>query len=401
MKIAHMSRRYFLKNFSYSVLASKLDLIEGSIPRNEQKSLIVRVHDASASRPWEYHRSRPWNHNGEPKSLEEMKDSRFRSDRYYDHIDETVVASMVRRGLTELTGTESSREAWKHLLINYRKTDHLTIKINLNNASYNEEITTNRMDQTIPLINAVIADLVENGLFAENNITVADPSRWIHPFILKNRCKFKNVTWVDSRSPDLWDPGETVKFTIDQPVRPEGAKFPENVPFHLANVYTKADHIINLCLLKNHGCGITGAMKNHFGAIPPPSPKYLHSGLGEKGYIADLCNANSIKNKVRINICDAIFANWHDNVWSPRPWKTFPEESPNSLFFGTDPVAFDSVLLQHITDEVNAQGTEAPEWVREAIEQHQFLHHAMEYHRLGIHEHKPFHYIDYREIENS
>jgi hypothetical protein len=142
-------------------------------------------------------------------------------------------------------------------------------------------------------------------------------------------------------------------------------------------------------------------MKNHFGAIPPTSPKYLHAGLGEKSYIADLCNTNSIKNKVRINICDAIFANWHDNVWSPRPWKTFSEESPNSLFFGTDPVAFDSVLLQHITDEVNAQGENAPKWVQEAVRAHHFLHYAMEYHRLGIHEHKPFHRIEYRQIENG
>jgi hypothetical protein len=154
-------------------------------------------------------------------------------------------------------------------------------------------------------------------------------------------------------------------------------------------------------LLKNHGCGVTGAMKNHFGALPSPSTKHLHAGLGEKGYIADLCNNGSIKNKVRINICDGIFANWHDNVWSPRPWKTFPDESPNSLFFGTDPVAFDSVLLQHIADEVTVQGENAPLWVREAVKKHHFLHHAMNYHRLGIHEHKPFKEIDYRQIKNS
>jgi len=227
MKIPHMSRRYFLKNISYSVLASRLDLIGESIPFDGKKPLIVRVHDAGASRPWDYHRSRPWDHTVEPGSLEDIRNSRFRSDRYYDHIVETVVASMVRRGLTELTGTGSTKEAWGHLLTDYKKTDRLTIKINLNNASYSEEITTNRMDQTIPLINAVIADLVENRLFAEKNITVADPSRWIHPLLLKNRCRFRNINWVDSRSSDLWDHSETVEFTIDKPVRPPGDKFPE------------------------------------------------------------------------------------------------------------------------------------------------------------------------------
>ena len=401
MKTPHISRRYFLKNFTYSLLASKLDPIGGSSLRNGKKSLIVRVYDAGASRRWDYHRSRPWNQRVEPASREDMGSSKFRSDRYYDYINEAVVASMLERGLKEFTGAASTREAWNILLTNYKRTDHITIKVNLNNASYDEEITTNRMDQTIPLINAVISDLVEDCMFPEKNITVADPSRWIHPLILEKRCKFKNINWVDHRSSDLWDHGETVKFTIDKPIRPENTRFPENVPFYLASAYTKAQHIINLCLLKNHGCGITGAMKNHFGALPPPSPKYLHTGLGDKGYIADLCNANSIKNKVRINICDGIFANWHDNVWSPRPWKTFPEESPNSLFFGTDPVAFDSVLLQHIADEVDSQGDDAPTWVREAVKKHHFLHHAMEYHRLGTHEHMPFKDIKYRQIKNS
>ena len=54
MKIPHMSRRKFLKNISYSALASRLDLIGESIPFDGKKPLIVRVHDAGASRPWRY-----------------------------------------------------------------------------------------------------------------------------------------------------------------------------------------------------------------------------------------------------------------------------------------------------------------------------------------------------------
>jgi len=47
------------------------------------------------------------------------------------------------------------------------------------------------------------------------------------------------------------------------------------------------------------------------------------------------------------------------------------------------------------------QGDNAPKWVRDAIEQHQFLHLAMEIHRLGIHEHKPFKNIEYKQTGNS
>ena len=393
------NRREFIKNASYAVYASRLPFPLDSDADVKNEPLIVRVHAANASSPWDYDRSKPWDHSVEPRSVSEMTKSNCRADRYYDYINEDIVYSMFKEGLNELAVTETTKEAWGNILTNYRKSDKITVKINLNNSSYNELITTNRLDQSIPLINAIVRDLTQNFSVPEKNITIADPSRWIHPVIIRGRCRYKEVTWVDSRSENLWDPAETVLFTKDKPVRPEKPGFPETVNFHVANVYTQSDHIINVCLLKNHGCGITGAMKNHFGAIPPPSPKYLHAGLGGKSYIADLCNTESIKRKVRINICDAIFANWHDNVWSPRPWKTFSEESPNSLFFGRDPVAFDSVLLQHITDEVHAQGENAPAWVREAVGDHEFLQYAMDYHRLGIHEHKPFVKIKYRSIE--
>ncbi len=406
MKLNILNRREFLKKLSFTFLVSRLPFRADAFAKPDSNSLVVRVHDSNASRNWDYTASAPWNHTVEPISTEAVNSGKFRQERYFDYINNDIVGRMFKKGLNELAGTYSTRDAWLKVLKNYRKGNKITIKVNLNNATYDEEVTTNRLDQTAPLINAVIADLTETLAVPEEHITVADPSRWIHPNIIKKRVPFKKINWIDSRSDNLWDERETVEFTKDMPVRPEKRNpkkrpLPEKVNFYLARAYTEADHIINLCLLKNHGCGITGAMKNHFGAIPPPSPKFLHTGLGEKSYIADLCNTKSIREKVQLNVCDAVFANWHNNVWSPRPWKTFSEESPNSLFLGVDPVAFDSVLLQHITDEVGAQGGNAPAWVREAVTKHQFLHYAMEHHRLGIHEHKPFSRIDYRQIEND
>lgn len=393
------NRREFIKNVSYAAYASRLPFSLNNDTDVNNESFIVRVHDSNASRHWDYNRSKPWDHSVEPVSVLDMKKSKYRPDRYYDYINEDIIYMMLKRGLNELTGAAETREAWGKILPNYMKDHKITVKINLNNSSYNELITTNRLDQSVPLINAILRDLTENFSVPEKNITIADPSRWIHPGILRGRCRYKEVNWVDSRSENLWDHAESVTFTKDKPVRPDKPGFPERANYYISSTYTKSEHIINVCLLKNHGCGITGAMKNHFGAISPPAPKYLHAGLGEKSYIADLCNTDSIRKKVRINICDAVFANWHDNVWSPRPWKTFPDESPNSLFFGRDPVAFDSVLLQHITDEVHSQGENAPAWVREAVGNHEFLQYAMEYHKLGIHEHKPFRKIRYRFVE--
>jgi hypothetical protein len=345
----------------------------------------VRVHSSDATREWDYTANAPWDHTVEPRDGKPGKIE----ERYFDYINEDVVDSMLDRALRELTGERSSAAALRKLMPGVTPGQKITLKINLNNATYDENITNNRMDQTMPLVNSFI-DMLHNQLGIEQeNITLCDCKRWIHPVIIKGRCKFPDVRWIDSHDKDIWDKNESVTFTKDDPL-PGG-------DFWMPRSYTGADHIINFVLMKNHGCGITGAMKSHFGSIP--SPKMLHEGLGDKSYIADLCNTPSIKNKVRINIADALFANWHNNVWCPRPWNTFPEQSPNSLLVSADPVAIDSVMLDHIAEEIETQGNNAPAWVRDCMNHTAFLGYAMEAHKLGVHEHKPYKRIDYREIE--
>ncbi len=58
-------------------------------------------------------------------------------------------------------------------------------------------------------------------------------------------------------------------------------------------------------------------------------------------------------------------------------------------------------IEKYITDEIAVRGKEVDEWVRQAVKDHQFLHHAMQFHKLGIHEHKPFKSIEYRSVELS
>jgi uncharacterized protein (DUF362 family) len=350
------------------------------------RSRVVRIHSSDATRPWDYSANAPWDHTVEPGG--EGKPGKI-TERYFDYINDDVVETMLDRGLRELTGTGNGAEALRGLMPGVTSGQKVTIKLNLNNASFDPEITTNRMDQTMPVVNALLGQL-HNGLGIEQeNITLLDASRWMHPELIISRCRFPNVKFVDNREKDRWDKNESVVFTKDEPL-PGG-------DFWMPKAYTGADHIINLFLMKNHGCGITGAMKNHFGSIP--SPKMLHEGLGDKAYIADLCNTPSIRDKVRINITDALFANWHNNVWCPRPWNTFPEQSPNSLLLSADPVAIDSVLLDHIAAEIESQGDNAPEWVRDCMNHHGFLEYAMNVHKLGVFERKPYKLIEYNEIE--
>jgi hypothetical protein len=348
-------------------------------------SRVVRVHAPDATRKWDYGACAPWDHTVEMTKTQPGKIK----ERYYDFINEKAVSAMLDKGLRALTGERTASASWRGLMPGFESRQKVTLKLNMNNASFDKTITTNRMDQTMPLVNAILGGLVEGLGMDQRNITLLDASRWFHPVIMKSRCRYAGVRWVDSRSPDRWDPSESVTFTRDEP-KPWGH-------FWMPRDYTGADHIINLCLMKNHGCGITGAMKSHFGAIP--SPKMLHEGLGDKSYIADVCATPAIRDKVRVNIADALFANWHGNVWSPRPWNTFPEASPNSLLLSRDPVAIDSVMLDHIIDEIATQGAAATSYVRDCVTHHAFLEYAMTHHGLGIFEHKPYKRIDYVTVE--
>lgn len=385
MTVQTFDRRELLRIASSAIATSTLPAVAAESGKPRAEAPVIRVHSAQATETWNYEANFPWDHTVELTPDQPGKIS----ERYYDFIKFDVVARMLDRGLRELTGARSATAAWKQLLPGFDRKQRITLKLNMNNASFNEAITTNRMDQTMPVVNAVLGTLIEGLGVQPGNITLLDASRWFHPVIMKGRCRFPGVRWVDSKSPDRWDPDESVTFTRDQP--PPGGRF------HMPRDYTQADHIVNLCLLKAHGCGVTGAMKSHFGSIP--SPRSLHEGMGEKSYIADLCATPSIRNKVRLNLVDALFGNWGGPVWAPRPWRTFSEPSPNSLFLSRDPVALDSVLLDHIGSELEAQGPAAPRHAVEWVAKSSFLDYAMRHHGLGIAERKPYQRIEYRVVD--
>jgi len=95
--------------------------------------------------------------------------------------------------------------------------------------------------------------------------------------------------------------------------------------------------IINLSLLKDHGItGYTGALKNLFGAIHNPNKYHLNTG---DPYIPDLWMLPSVRQKIRINICEAIDGQYHGGP-SYMPHWTWPF---NGILVSEDPVALDRV----------------------------------------------------------
>ncbi len=109
-----------------------------------------------------------------------------------------------------------------------------------------------------------------------------------------------------------------------------------NVGSCLSKTLTQVcDAVINLPVLKDHGlAGVTMALKNLFGAIHNPNKYHLSVG---NPYIADVNMLPPIRQKVRLQICDATTAQYEGGP-SYMPQWTWPY---NALLISRDPVALD------------------------------------------------------------
>jgi len=97
------------------------------------------------------------------------------------------------------------------------------------------------------------------------------------------------------------------------------------------------DAVINLPVLKDHGiAGVTLALKSMFGAIHNPN-KY-HSNAGNP-YVADVYALAPIRQKVRLQICDGLNAQYEGGPSFMPQWM-WPF---NGLLVSRDPVALDYV----------------------------------------------------------
>ena len=121
----------------------------------------------------------------------------------------------------------------------------------------------------------------------------------------------------------------------------------------------------------------------------------LNSNL-EKSLLADISNNPHIRNKTRLIIGDALFGHPVGNNKPPIKWQIFGDDSPNTLFFGIDPIATDSVMCDFINEEQNRLGYGS------------VIHSSLHYGAalgLGVHDHwdsfenKQYSLIDYRRID--
>jgi len=353
----HISRREFVKKTSQAAVGVALGLgalEQKRVPPLIQRPRVVRTYNANATW-WDY-----------------------QSNYYFDFVDQSAVNRMFLLGVRSLMNTNSDRKAWSKLLGGRQSSAKVAIKINCNNYSNQ----SNEIDATAPSINAVLLGLIEIAGISPENIYVYDCSRPIYSWRIRDRVLWP-VNFVQS--------GDSLaQADYDAPI-----EFRNINDQYCPYVLTQADHLIDLHLFKDHLYVLaTMGFKNHFGTSRP-GPSYLHVPIDYN--LSDLNATPQIRNKTRLIVGDALWGVYTGGPYGwPQQWETFPGgPTPNSIFVGQDPVAIESVMIDYLIAEQEYHGI--------PLLSHYYLHDAMEYYGLGVHEHRDeegnYHHIDYVEID--
>ena len=276
--------------------------------------------------------------------------------------------------MTTLTGSKSDKEAWKALFHSFNKTkkktdvgykagEKIAIKVNLNNTS--SHASSNDINAGPQIILSMLKSLINEGGVPQENITLADPSRFFTDNIY-NKCHaiFPNVHYADHDGGDGREKSEFIKNAI--PYSVDNGK----VATGLATSFVNADYIINMATLKGHvSQGVTLCAKNFFGCtdIETDWSKNSHSGGfsqkqdGSHTYSVypDYLGYKDLGAKTVLYLIDDLYSNKLLYNTPSFKWKMAPFNNnwPNSLFASQDPVALESVAL----DFVLAEWPDAPD----------------------------------------
>lgn len=261
-----------------------------------------------------------------------------------EEINSTVWKRLIERGLQILTDERETNSAIKRI---FKDSDRVGIKINT---------ISGKMLTTLPPCGVSFASLLISSGINPDNIFIWDRTNSElrkAGYTLNYSGKGVKIFGTDTYGVSYDD--ELVEY------KSIGSLFSK-----IQKNYINAS--ISLAVLKDHGMtGITGVMKNYYGAIHNPN-KY-HDGKGDP-YIADLFSCPIIKDKHRIAILDASKVQFHRGPgYNPRYCEKF-----NSIILSFDPVAIDYVGWRIIEDMRKKKGIKSlaeegrePKWIYTAF----------------------------------
>jgi hypothetical protein len=286
-----------------------------------------------------------------------------------DNTSQTVVNSMLSRGLQMLTGEKTDAAAWSALFryynqahgkgnVGYTTGEKIVIKINLNGLSQGSQNIN-----TSPQISyAVLDQLINTAGVAQADISIGEPNISLDNTTF-NKCRlvFPNVKYFGQGT------GKTpiVKSKSDVLFASDGGM--KNA---LPQCYLDAAYMINIPVFKkHHRAGVSLCSKNHFGSITPfnsngafpwhyslPCPNgaadVSNGKYGVYRCFVDIMGHKDLGGKTVLFLVDGI---WGSINWGHPPvkWRMAPfnNDWPSSMFLSQDPVAIESVGFDFLYNE--------------------------------------------------
>ena len=243
-------------------------------------------------------------------------------------IDQSIVREMIRQGIHSLT---ASNDPWSKFI---RPEDRVGLKINTLGRPF---LYTHH-----ELIQAIVEELIDFGL-KENNIIVWDRfERHMLGADFNLNSSERGVrfygTEIESNGQKRLDPDVVFQSDLDNPERRDPDSGIDS-PF--SSIFTRdCDKIINIPILKDHGlAGVTLCLKNLAYGVCENNARF-HGPEHIGPFISELCTHPLLKKKVVLHIVDGLEGCYNRG---PVPRTKTDLFTPKTLWFGTDPVALDTL----------------------------------------------------------
>lgn len=257
-------------------------------------------------------------------------------------INRDRVEQVVHHGVRLLTEIDDTAAAFESLLPDLHSGSTIAVKVNC----------IGPCDTRWETIRGLVSGLAQmlGGTYDISQVIVYDPRNLYYHYY---RCE-EDYLQINGNCPNIQHTADCYSGYY-----PYGSH-------QLSNFIIDSDYVINVPVLKSHdrpNNQLTLALKNHYGSCCPQN--LCNNVPGMLTLNAD----PYIKEKTALVLMDGLRGTYNGGPTVPaQSWLTYPEQTPNTLFFSTDPVTNEYWGRDTINAERIAHGwSEKPApWIEEA-----------------------------------
>jgi hypothetical protein len=255
--------------------------------------------------------------------------------------NDEVIREMMERGMRALTGESKTIDAWRRFI---KPDDVVGIKVNAGGRPW--------VISSPPIVAETVRNLLTVGV-KPKQIWVFE--RFQDQMDQINYAQYLpegvNIFSAEAANRHLdqssYDPRTYVEadFFGEDDTR-------SNIMKLVSQTLTK---IINIPNIKDHGAtGATGCLKNiAYGSFSNVARTHFKGVTHTLSYVGTLAAVEPLRSRTVLQIMDGLRGVWHGGPFAPTLKYVF---YPKQIWFGTDPVAMDRVLLDVVDAERKRQG---------------------------------------------